>query len=261
MSAKIIAFSAAPPRGRSDRCARRGADGRAGGRATGRSAPESRDRPQPPASRSGGSSGRCATASTSRFQLARRPAPFALDPVVDQVHGERGAPRHRRSRAGRAARQSRSAHRATACRHARRGATAGRRSAAPRRRPGRGPAARRPPAAGRPPDRPARDRAPRRRSFAGCDGPASGNRRAEPSSQRPNGSGTGGSRLGRRGTDGAGSGHQRVTGPAGICNQRHSSSWLGPALVAELLRGRRVYLSRQPLAMAPAKTIGGPGGP
>ena len=169
----------------------------------------------------------------------RRPAPFALDPVVDQAHRERRRARDRRSRAGRAARRSRSRHRATACPcpRARHGGSALRGVHRADLAMGQQLADHQPQADR--PNRPATDRARRQRSCAGRDGRGSRNRRASPAAS--------GRTVAERGVAGAGRvgsgrvtgpGHQRVTGPSGICNQRHSSSWLGPALVAELLRGR-----------------------
>ena len=166
-----------------------------------------------------------------------RPAPFALDPVVDEVHGERrrggiaavtqvaqpgeavqgvepqrrrafALPRRigalRRHRADLAMGQQ-LAHRATAA---------------------------------RPPDRPARDRARRRRSSWGCDGRASGNKTASPAATDRIGSGTGVPRLGERGSGWAGTRPPTDHRTGG--NSATSVILLlafGPALVAELLRG------------------------
>ena len=111
------------------------------------------------------------SANTLRCQRRGRPARFALDPVVDQSHGERGA--------GRIAAIAQVAQPAEAVQGIEpqraprpRAATADRRigCTAPRRRVSLAQQA------GCSPDRPARYRAPRRRSFWACRSPGSGNK-------------------------------------------------------------------------------------
>ena len=174
------------------------------------------------------------SASTSRRQLAATSA-IRARPVVDQADGERRQRRDRRNRADRAATRSRSGHRATASARPRchGGSPDLRRHGAELPRARSSPITRRWPIAGSP----GQVSGATAKSCSGGRSPGSGNRGGRAASDRT-GSGTGVPGVGEEwsGWDGT----RPPTGSPGrrdICDQRHSSSGFGPALVAELLRG------------------------
>ncbi|TMJ21835.1 MAG: hypothetical protein E6G95_21495 [Alphaproteobacteria bacterium] len=168
----------------------------------------------------------------------RRPAPFAVAPVVDQPHGE-----CRRPGIAAVAQIAQPAEAVQAVEPERAGGGAPPRRVVTLRRH-RADLAMRHQLADHQPQADhgvARPRIGRHGEEALGAAPAQGQgieRRAEqPAAERQR---RGNSRRGQDGADGTGPGHQRITGPAAICDQRHFSSGFGPALVAELLRGCRV---------------------